>query len=240
MIKTFVVHLARAAKRRAQVDHILSATPDARVLAACDGSRLSQQELADIYPGKTLFRPRYPFPLSVGEVGCFESHKSAWRAIVEEDLNGALIIEDDVQIDPTEFVPALALAQENLDHWGYTQFQVRNVKGDVAEVAKRGRFRLLRPQLIPLRTSAQLVSRATASKLLALSGEIDRPVDAFLQMRWATKVEVTCVVPSGVSDRTVETGGSTLSNKRGLFDEVKASIPRLVYRRAIRKLSERT
>ncbi|MDA8747611.1 glycosyltransferase family 25 protein [Litoreibacter sp.] len=238
-MKTFVIHLERATARRAQVDHILKLTPDAEILPACDGAALSGDARSDIY-SRNRFKPNYPFALSVGEIGCFESHKSAWKCIVEQNLDWGLIIEDDVQVDSLNFNAALELAQLHVNDRGYTQFQVRNIKGACREVVRKGGFALVRPDLVPLRTSAQLVSRAAAEKLLALSDKIDRPVDAFLQMRWLTGVDITCVIPSGVSDRTAETGGSTLSKKRSIWDELKVSMPRLVYRRQIKRLSARS
>jgi glycosyl transferase family 25 len=35
-------------------------------------------------------------PLSGGEIGCWESHRRIWRAVVERDLAGAFVLEDDV------------------------------------------------------------------------------------------------------------------------------------------------
>lgn len=50
-------------------------------------------------------------PLPNGEIGCFESHRRAWRAIVAQDLPGAFILEDDVVVADDfaqlEFSPAL-------------------------------------------------------------------------------------------------------------------------------------
>lgn len=239
-MRTFVIHLERAAARRAQVEHILDHTPNTEILPACDGSALSDEDRKAIYPGATLFEPRYPFRLSDGEIGCFESHKAAWRQIVAKDLECALIIEDDVQIDTSKFGPALELARKHIANWGYAQFQVRPVDDAVTLVESEKGVAIARPGVVPLRTSAQLVSHDTAKRLLVISKKIDRPVDAFLQMRWATGVDVTCMVPSGVSDRTAETGGSTLSNKRGIIEELKVTLPRLQYRRAIKRLSAKS
>lgn len=239
-MKTFVIHLERATARRQQVDHIIQHTPNAEVLPACDGSALSTEERDAIYPGTALFRPRYPFDLSNGEIGCFESHKAAWRKIVAEKLEYALIVEDDVHVDPSTFEPALELATKYAGQWGYAQFQVRPVEDATRIQEGRDGVWITRSRIIPLRTSAQLVSHEAAQKLLSVSEQIDRPVDAFLQMRWATGVEITCMVPSGVSDRTAETGGSTLSKKRGILDELKVTLPRLQYRRAIRNLSAKS
>lgn len=36
--------------------------------------------------------------LPKGEIGCFESHRKAWKVIVEESLPGAFVLEDDVVV----------------------------------------------------------------------------------------------------------------------------------------------
>lgn len=238
-MKTFVIHLERSTARRAQVDHILSHAPEAEILYGCDGVKMSQAELDAIYPGPAIHFPAYPFKLSAGEVGCFRSHRAAWKKIVSQDLPCALICEDDIEIDPALFPGALSFAQPHLAQFGVIQFQVRALKPGAQQVAASGPYRLMRPTIVPVRMSAQVISNAAAQALLVASETIDRPVDSFVQMRWQTGVEVACVVPSGVADRTVQTGGSTLQTKRGFWDELAVTLPRLKYKRVIKTLSQR-
>lgn len=235
-MKCLVIHLERAQDRRAHVDRIVKAVPlPAEVLPACDGAALEAEERAGIYPGKELYEPRYPFELSSGEIGCFQSHRRAWQKILDDGLEAALIVEDDVEI-LDGFDRAFEFAVGQPARFGYIQFQVRPVSGEV--VAKEnGSLRLLRPGIVPLRTSAQLVSRAAAEQLLSVTEQIDRPVDTFLQMVWETGVPVHCIDPSCVRDRTVEAGGSTVSRKRSYTQKLAAELKRGQYRRAIARLS---
>jgi len=147
-----------------------------------------------------------------------------------------LIVEDDVDINAEIFNVALESAKRSLGPKGYIQFQTRDVKQPTHLVAK-GEAQILRPRITPLRTSAQLISVAAAQQLLSMSETIDRPVDTWLQMYWQTKVDVFCVHPSGVSDLTQETGGSSISRKRSLLQKLKAELPRAIYRRKIANLS---
>jgi GR25 family glycosyltransferase involved in LPS biosynthesis len=236
-IKTFVIHLGRAKGRRARVDKLLKGTPySARILDAVDGALIPEAERNAVISVEPLFQPAYPFAIGPGEYGCFQSHRVAWQAILDEDLDAALILEDDVALTPT-FADAVALAQEHVGTFGYIQFQVRSVD-ESAVVSQFGGARIVQPRVTPLRTSAQLVSCTAARSLLAMTETIDRPVDTFLQSHWRTGLHLTCVVPSGVEDRTQETGGSTISSQRSIWDKVKREYLRGRYRRAVKRLSE--
>lgn len=243
-IEALIIHLARAAQRKPQVERLLAACPvPAHVLDAVDGRAMAQQDIDAVYSRKSLHAPSYPFEITAGEVGCFLSHRKAWQAIVDRGLDAGLIIEDDVEIDVNAFAPALELAKAHVGEMGYIQFQTRPVPGRAAPVASGGAALLVRPRVAPLRTSAQLVSRAQASYLLTLTERFDRPVDGFLQMSWVTSNALCCVVPSGVSDRTQETGGSTISVKpavsvfSALPGKFMREIRRVCYRRAVRAYS---
>ncbi|MFY0693322.1 MAG: glycosyltransferase family 25 protein [Paracoccaceae bacterium] len=236
--KTFVIHLARATGRRARVGELLRQSPyAAEILDACDGAQLSAEERDAVYPGRDLHEPRYPFALSDGEIGCFLSHRRAWARIVSEDLPYAMILEDDVEIDAGTFAAAVSLSAAWIDKLGVIQFQVRKLKGPSLSVAEDKQARIVLPEVTPLRTSAQMVSQTAARTLLAATEQFDRPVDTFLQMRWDTGVKLHCVVPSGVFDRTAETGGSTISRKHSFAAKVVREWKRASYRKKVAALS---
>ena len=235
-IETFVIHLARATGRQAQVEKLLAGTPfPALVLDAVDGAVVPEVRRRAEICDTSLFAPAYPFAMSAGEYGCFHSHRMAWQKIVDEGLDAALILEDDVALIDG-FDAAVALAAEHVETFGYVQFQVRVVDERVV-VQQSGGVSVVQPRVTPLRTSAQIVSRAAAKSLLEMTAKIDRPVDTFLQSHWHTGLHLVCVVPSGVKDRSAETGGSTISSKRSLWEKVKRDLQRRKYRRAVKRLS---
>lgn len=236
--KTFIIHLPRSTARRPQVDHLLNASPyRAEVLDAVDGSALTKTQQTDCYSATPLHRPHYPFALNTGEIGCFLSHRAAWQRILDEDLEAALILEDDVQIEFDVFRKSLALAETHVKDLGYIQFQVRALKGNFEVFAEDGNSQLVCPVVTPLRTSAQLVSAKAAAHLLEITARFDRPVDTTLQMHWMTGLRLACAIPSGVSDRTAETGGSTISNRPPLWQKARREIMRKLYRRAVKSNS---
>ena len=232
-VEAFVIHLARATQRRAQVERIVAACPlKTRVLDAVDGRAMSEDERAAVYRAD-LHEPRYPFRIGPGEIGCFLSHRNAWQTMLDEGLDAALIVEDDVEIELPVFAKALELALSSMTPRSYVQFQVRKVPGGGAVVASGNGIEIRRPVVAPRRTSAQLVGCAAARQLLAVSGHFDRPVDGLLQMPWVTGVHIDCAVPSGVSDRTNTSGGSTIQAKTGIHARIVREIRRWSYRRAI-------
>ena len=241
-IQAFIIHLARAEARRPQLDRIRAACPlPVEVIDAVDGRALSEADIDMVRSRRSLYAPPYPFEMSVGEIGCFLSHRKAWQMIVDRGLRAGFVIEDDVEIDREAFSQALQLSTEIIDRAGYIQFQVRPVKGQAETLASRNGVRIFRPRVGMLRTSGQLVSAAHARHLLKLTERFDRPVDTFLQMCWVTGVPLSCVVPSGVSDRTAEAGGSTISVRTGktLPQAVSREFKRFLYRRRISACSVR-
>lgn len=241
-VNAFVIHLRRAEQRRPQVDRIIEACPvNTTILDAVDGRAMSAEERTQVYTTNKLFEPRYPFEIGPGEIGCFLSHRRAWQAIIDGDLDAGLIIEDDVEIDQIVFGDAFELATAHMDELGYIQFQVRDVSGPSKTIARQNGAEIFRPKIVPLRTSSQLVSKREAEALLAKTETFDRPVDGVLQLVWETGVPIYCARPSGVTDRTVQTGGSTISGRSSgdLLAKLRKQVLRWQYRRNVASLSHK-
>jgi len=154
---------------------------------------------------------------------------------LESNADAALVLEDDVELDEG-FQAALDLAQRNLDQIGYIQLQTRDYVG--REIDKQDSYALIRPQITPLRTSGQLVSRAAAELLLNASAPFDRPVDTFLQMHWHTGLHLGVVSPACLTDRTAETGGSTIGASKPLLEKLQREWKRVRYRLKVKHHSK--
>lgn len=176
--------------------------------------------------------------MNSGEIGCFLSHREAWQRIVDQKLEAGLIIEDDVRVNPPIFNKSLNFTLRYIRKYKYIQFQVRepNRRTDIIETENE--LKILYPVPTQLRTSAQLVSFEAAVDLLNKTKKIDRPVDTTLQMFWETKIKCYCVNKSGISDHTLEAGGSTLVQKNHSKLKLLRNIKRSVYRIKILYLSK--
>ncbi len=230
----FVIHLRRAeARLKYATDLCDNCGVPCEILDATDGRQLSDEQLARAYQPPQV-SPDYPFPLGPSEVGCFLSHRNAWQALLATDAASALIIEDDMQIS-AGFRDALALAQRHIETLGYIQFQTRSVSGAVVD--QEGPAKLYLPEVTPLRTSGQLVSRKAAEKLLELTAPFDRPVDTFLQMHWHTGIQVAAIDPSGLVDVLAD---STVSSNTSIPQKITREWHRLSYRRTVARLSRKS
>jgi glycosyl transferase family 25 len=94
--KVFVLSMARSVKRRAVVMKQASdlGLSNAEVIPAVDGRTL---DLDLMRSQGTLHRGNHlKCDLTAGEVGCYLSHVSAWKTLLERKLETALICEDDI------------------------------------------------------------------------------------------------------------------------------------------------
>ncbi len=237
-MRAFVLHLTRARARKENAHELLMTCGlPGEIWEAVDGQALSSDELAAPKAGP-FFEPDYPFDLNVGEIGCFLSHRQMWAEIIRRELPWALIVEDDVKLDPMIFGQAQVLAERHIERMGYIQFQTSS-PGRPTVIDIEGPSLLTQPTVSPLRTSAQMVSVHAAQQLLDLSKKFDRPVDTFVQSHWHTGLRPGVVYPSGVSTLDEEVDGSTIQKDkgRGALEIVGREWSRMSYRRQVSRFS---
>lgn len=228
-IETFVIHLKRAEQRCAHVESVIAELPfKGRVIEAIDGRTITAEEIEQCYQRK-LHKPSYPFAMSRNEIACFLSHRKAWLAIVESNLDAALVMEDDTQ--PADgFRDSLDLAVKHIDKAGFIRFPFLNGREQGAIIDNCGAVQLIRPRCIGLNMQAQLISKQCAVQLLRSTEQFDRPVDTLLQMDWVTGVQSQSTVPGGIMEISDTLGGTTLDKRRDIILKLKREILRPIYR----------
>jgi GR25 family glycosyltransferase involved in LPS biosynthesis len=234
-IEVLVIHLERASERRGQVARIFSAlNMPAQIIPAVDGKLLNTAEL-DRCCRQNMFKPHYPFDLTLGEVGCFLSHRRCWSHIVESGKRGALIIEDDVEVNSEAFSAVLPLALTASEFGAYVRFPNKANRESGPLLQTNGESKLYEPANPGLGTVGQFVSREAALALLAATETFDRPVDAFLQLRWVHKVRILSTSPCVMHDNSAAIGSSHIqSANRTLKSRLHREIARPVYRTRVR------
>ena len=234
----FVLHLLRAEKRRANAHNLLEECGlPGGIWPAVDGGAMSSDDLEKSVD-LGLFGPSYPFPLRVGEIGCFLSHRQIWGEMQMRDIDAAFIIEDDAGLDLDLFGQALDLAKANVRELGYIQFQTRPARSKAKLLDTNGPCQLLLPEIGGLRTTAQLVTREAAAHLLDRSNRFDRPVDTFVQSHWHTGLRPAMILPSGVLEIADQLDGSTIqSSKKSTTERLRREWHRGRYRRSVARYS---
>lgn len=209
-MRSYIIHMRGDQKRQENVRRLLNILPKAQIADAVVGQDVLNT--TDIAPG-TQHEPRYPFPLGPGEVGCFLSHRQCWKNIIAAGIEYALIAEDDLDVDPNIWPDVLDLINTHASADTYIRLPVKDREHPAANVAEREKAKLFLPRVIGLQTVCQVVGRNAAARLLAASDILDRPVDTFVQMHWATGQVVHTIYPNGLREMTEELGGSTIQKK---------------------------
>ncbi len=241
LAQAFVLHLPRARGRQENARRLAAGCGlPAEIWPAVDGGALAPEDIAS-ETGVCLFEPPYPFALRAGEIGCFLSHRQIWAEIIRRDLDVALVLEDDISLDPAAFPHALTLALRHVETFGYVQLQSRPVQGAARLIDTEGTAKLVLPVIPPLRTSAQLVSRDGARRLLATAQRFDRPVDTHVQSHWHTGLRPAVIHPSGVATISDQLDGSTIqTGTKTLRERIWREGARLVYRRRAARLARQS
>lgn len=226
---SFIIHMPASLARAPNARALLAALPEAEVIEAVDGRNAAAIAGVATHPG-TRYRPHYPFALRSAEIGVFQSHRKCWQRIVDENLDYALVTEDDLHIDPLRFDRALALITKTMTPEMYLRLPVKQREKPTRVLAAEGDLRLILPRVIGLQCICQVVGRAAAERLLAVTQQIDRPVDTLLQMHWVTGQPVHALLGTGNREIADQIGGSTIQTKTRASGKLAREIKRARYR----------
>ena len=239
-LEAFIIHLDTAHSRRDNVKQLISKCPvSARIHPAVDGSFITEHEIDQVYR-PNLLEPTYPFTLNAGEIGCFLSYRSVWKRMLNEKLDAALIIEDDIQINTDIFNSAFTLGNNYIVELGYIKFPIKFRKCIQRNIEYNNNLILCEQEVIPLGTHCQIVSSKAANIMLEITKYFDRPVDTFQQLRHITNQRIYTVFPNGVADNSNQLSGSMIHNSKPMIEILSREIKRYKYRSHINILSARS
>lgn len=190
--KIFIINLADSHARLAHCRQQLADIQFERI-EAVNGRNLNAQQIAQHYDEK--HNPvRYHKPLTVGEVGCYLSHRKVWQRIIDEQLDYAIVLEDDFVLNQP--IDGISQALEAISEpWDYIKLAEYPNKRKAIHSASCGAYELVVYNKVPARTCAQVVSLQGAKKLLAASQRFSRPVDIDIQYWWEMGIVVYGLKP---------------------------------------------
>ena len=200
MLKIFVISLPDAMERRERV---------ARQL----GELGLSFEFFDAMRGEQVLADRYfercdeeewllntGHSMSLGEVGCFASHRSMWQKCVElgEPL---MIMEDDFQLLPG-FAGAAEKVAENISSCGFIRLQTET-RARKQCVAVQGDYTLWRYTKVPHSSMCNSLTPEVARKLVEQTRVIYEPVDVFMKKFWVHGQPIYGLTPYAVTESTL-------------------------------------
>jgi glycosyl transferase, family 25 len=154
-------------------------------VSAVRGKNLSNDEKAAVY-NLDVNLAKYDKVLNDGEIGCYMSHAKCWEQIVVQNLDYALILEDDAILTP-EITGYIAKLADSTQEWDYIKLSHgRKPKSILNAIDLGDGLSLGQCIKLPSTTTGQLVSLAGAKKLLQHAYPIARPIDIDIQF-WYEK-----------------------------------------------------
>ncbi len=160
-------------------------------IEAVNGDTLDVSTINELY---NFGDSSYHKHMTRGELGCYLSHVRAWQAIVDEQLDYAVILEDDIllQDDIQQGLEAITYIQQP---WDVIKLAEAPAKRKAVHQIPASDFSLITYNKVPSRTCAQAVSLSGARKLLGTSIKINRPIDIELQYWWESELSVFGLKP---------------------------------------------
>lgn len=215
----FVINLDKSVERLGEMTERLNhlGLPYTRI-SAVYGASLSETELNRHYDN-SLNKRIYRRPLSVGEIGCYLSHRKIWQIMADKGLEMALVLEDDAELAP-ELPAALETVKKLSRPWDLIKLYEPQDKKPVARsISLDAQHSLCQYKKIPSRTTGYLVSLSGATKLLKARKHFGRPVDDDMQFYWEYSGVVYGIRPHPIfcaesgEQSTIGTAGQTRSRK---------------------------
>ena len=135
--------------------------------------------------------------MSLGEVGCFASHRSLWQRCIElgEPL---MTMEDDFQLLPG-FAGAVEKVAENISEYGFIRLQTET-RARKQRVATKGEYTLWRYTKVPHSTMCNSVTPEVAQNLVEQTRAIYEPVDVFIKKFWEHGQPIYGLTPYTVTE----------------------------------------
>lgn len=176
------------------------------------GASLSKEELLENY-SPTLNRKEYYYPLSPSQIGCYMSHRKAWRKIAEGDDDFGVVLEDDFVLtgDLTKAVKTIEMLDIKWDLIKLSAYANRPRPVAFSHPISND-FDLAVHKKPMSGGAATAITKHAAKKLLEATEKFGRPCDTDLQYFWDKDIEILSLLPYPVAqDLEYE---STISTSR--------------------------
>jgi glycosyl transferase family 25 len=190
-LEIIVISLPSSAERRAQAVQQLDATGFPwSFQEAINGAALT--EFPKEYDRRERLRLQ-GFEMSPGQVGCFLSHRQAWKKCLQMQKT-MLVLEDDFQIQQ-ELSEVLPVAFDCLPHCDILRLQGLEHKWKYKVLKDFGKNQLVKHYHDTFGTTAYLVKPESAKVLLEKSSRFHVHVDDFFSHDWVHGLKIFSILP---------------------------------------------
>ena len=202
-VPIYVINLARDQARRDFMEgSLFSLGLEAEFVPGVDGQLLTAAELA-LYD-RDRCRIVYGSDMKPGEIGCYLGHYRLYQRLLEEGVKLALILEDDVHIDPV--LPSIIAEVERMPLEGWSIIHLRSGRGNVysgeglafrgtvlAKFATGHTVQLLRTHI--LSGGAYFINQDGLRRMVEFGRKIFMPIDHTMDRYWENGILPIVVRP---------------------------------------------
>ncbi len=202
-VPVYVINLQRDRARRDYMEQTLAALGLAHeFVPGVDGQKLSPQELA-VYDSRRC-REIYGSDMRPGEIGCYLGHYRLYQRLLAENVKLALVLEDDVRLDPA--LPALMADVERLPIESWSIIHLRSGRGKVysgkgnafrgtvlADFSTGHKLLLLRTHI--LSGGAYFINQDGLRRMVEFGQRIFLPIDHTMDRYWENAILPLVVRP---------------------------------------------
>jgi glycosyl transferase family 25 len=193
----WVASLARSPERRRFMQQqFASLQLSYRIINAIDGKKLSREELQKYSERQALKVKRRE--LSTGEIGCALTHAKIYQQMLVENLEEVLILEDDIVLTQ-DLLDVLLQRRKFPPEWEAVNFANTWAQAIPSGGPVCKDYRICRFKGIANRTSAYLLNRQGAKKLIGHVYPIRWPADDLVGLTYITKLHLYGITPSVVA-----------------------------------------
>mgnify|MGYP006282794629 CR=1 FL=1 len=205
-LQILVISLRRSPDRRAKVEQELQKISwPWSFLDAVDGAALKTPP-KEYKPFKVKYLQGYE--LTANEIGCYLSHREAWKHCVEKNIP-TLIFEDDFVLG-SDFGKALEALSKNSQSWNFVRLQGL-YEVPYQEVSLIDGIHLVKNIGDAVGATAYLLKPEIAKILIDESSDIYEPVDHFLEHQKKHGLEFLAIRPYPVD---ITRAKSTIDDRR--------------------------
>jgi glycosyl transferase family 25 len=193
----WVVNLERSPERRQFMQQqFASLDLSYRIINATDGKKLSREELQKYSKPHALKMKRRE--LSEGEIGCALTHAKIYQQMLDENLEEVLILEDDIVLTQ-DLLEVLLQRRKFPPKWEAVNFANTWAKAIPLGEPVCKDYRICRFKRIANRTSAYLLNRQGAKKLIEHVYPIRWTADDLVGLTYITGLHLYGITPSVVA-----------------------------------------
>lgn len=145
--------------------------------------------------------------LTAGEIGCYASHFSIWRDMVENCIAQAIVLEDDVIVD---WAFLAQLARMDLEAEGIDYLRLYSKMPVATRVVRRNFIHHSRSvvELVghPYGTQGYVITRAGAQRFVRHCARIVRPIDDQMDRSWEHGIPNLALHPAPIIEAAIASG----------------------------------